>query len=694
MFQRLVSLQIVFSVFLSLSHADELKVPPAPILDLKAMNPKIDPCSDFYLYSCGKWIEGVKLPSDKASYFRQWSGLEDQTDLELNQILKHYAAGDFTLKTKYAGKIGDYYAACLQAGKAPVSHQSRAELAPYLDQIENMNSPSDLAHVIGRLHQIGVNALFSFGSGQDVNDSTTVTAFFDQGGMGLPDRDYYLKTDLASLKILKDYTNHIAKVFRLSGIVGMTAAKSLVAAQSVVAFEKSLAEKALPLDDRRDPAKTNNPMLTAGLKKNAPGFSLDSYLEAMGVPTLPRLILMEPLFYQNLSAILTTLNFAAKDQLKNYLDWQLLLKSSENLGRDFEREHFHFWGNQLRGKKTVEPRWKVCTHQVGDLIRDALGEAYVSRNSGAEPKKRTSLMIDQIKQTFENNLDGLMWLDGATRSAALVKLGKLHKKLGYPDVWKNYDSLQISSKRPLLNQLLATQFATRFDVGKIGKPVDRSEWQMAPWEQNAYYDSSMNEFVFPLGELLPPVLDLKASDGANFGALGATIGHELTHGYDDQGRHFDASGNLVDWWTKVVQAKFEEKSACYIGQAGSYPISLGSGKTGGILNVNGKATLGENLADQGGTKLAYLAFKTLASQRGPIPEFGGFNETQQFFITYAQSWCGKMTPEALRVQLSSDFHPPSEFRVNAVMMNMPAFAASFSCKERSPMAPKERCSLW
>ena len=674
-------LQIGLSLLFSISVAGATDSVPvgAPILDLKALNRKVDPCADFYRFSCGNWIERVKLPADKASYFRQWSGLEDQTDLELSQILKKYASGDFALKTAYSKKIGDFYAACMKADQPAVSQESRRELEVRLRQIDQISTPKELAQTVAELQMIGVNALFGFGSGQDVNDSTRVTAFFDQGGMGLPDRDFYLKTDAASLKILKNYTQHIAKIFRLSGMS--------VKAESIVAFEKSLAEKALALDDRRDPAKTNHPMDLLGLKKNAPGFEWDTFLAAMGQPSVAGLILVEPAFYQSLNTLLAADTPVARQQLKQYLKWQLLLNSSANLGKSFEEEHFNFWGRQLHGKKSLEPRWKVCTHEVGELMRDPLGEAYVTLHGGADSKKRTSEMIDQIKKTFENNLNGLQWLDGATRTAALLKLSKLQKKLGYPEAWRNFESLEMTTDKPLLNQMNASRFDSHFDVSKIGKPVDRKEWQMAPWEQNAYYDTSMNEFVFPLGELLPPVLDLKASDGANFGALGATIGHELTHGYDDQGRHFDSKGNLVDWWTKEVQAKFEERSACYSNQAGQIKVDP-------TLKVNGKATLGENLADQGGTQLAYLSFKTLASQRAPAPEVGGFNETQQFFLSYAQSWCGKMTPEALRVQLTSDFHPPTEFRVNAVMMNMPAFATAFACKEGAPMAPKDRCSLW
>lgn len=660
------------------AHAEDLAIPP--ILDAKAIKSSIDPCEDFYHYACGNWIDNVAIPADKSATYRQWSMLDDITDIKLNKVLSQYSNGDFSVPSKYAGKLGDFYSSCLAADPTREMSTIHAQLA----EIQQIADAKTLAQALAKLQTQGVDVFFSSSIRQDVNNSAIMTFYLDQGGLGLPDRDYYLKTDPASLKLLAQYTNYIAVLLVKAGYAPEAANKAAV---QVIGVETKLASKALSLDDRRDPIKTNNPMKRAGIVQLSPTFDWQVYFEAIGLSGLDALNVTEPEFYKNIGVILTTLDVQTLDPIKEYLFFQYLNHNAVALGGEFEKESFNFFGKILNGKAQMNPRWKTCTHLVGAEMRDALGQAYVALTSGEEARSRTFQMIDLIKNIFDTNLNILDWFDEPTRQAAHYKLSRLNQKVAYPDTWRNYDSMTVSKESSLQNQLTSNVFEWNRVMSQCGKPVDRGNWDMAPWEANAYYDLSMNEFVFPLGELLPPVLDLKASNGANFGALGATIGHELTHGYDDEGRQFDADGNLKNWWSDSVKKKFEEKTSCYVNQANQYEVLPG-------LFINGRATLGENLADQGGTKLAYLAFKSLAAKFPPAPNFEGFNETQQFFLSYAQSWCGKMTTEALRTQVATNVHPPTDFRVNAIVMNLPEFAEAFSCKTGSKMAPAQHCSLW
>lgn len=643
---------------------------PNPILDINAINKAISPCDDFYQYACGTWLRKTKIPSDKSATYRQWTLLDDISEKKLNDLLTQYSNGDFHVKSKYAEQLGAVYGSCM-AKNLP---ENKTKLLELLSSIDRIDSPKAFAEMVAGLQERGINVLFSFYGAPDNNDSTRMIGYMDQGGMSLPDREFYLKQDAKSQKILRSYDQHTARTFQLLETAGNTS--------TILQLETQLAKHALPLDDRRDPEKTNNPMSISDFKKLAPKFDWDSYFAYFNLSQMKKIIVSEPEFYKGLNAILET--WKAED-LKTYLRWQTIHSFSEAAGGKLENENFVFFKKTLAGTKKKQERWKVCTHLTGSLMNEALGEAYVNMVSGDAQKKYTQELIDGIKQSFAKNLDRLDWIDSSTKKAALEKLGKLNQKIAYPNQWRNYDTLKATSSNIVTNVAKANQFNTRFNLSKIGLPVDKNEWQMSVWEANAYYEASRNEIVFPLAELLPPVLDLQASDGANFGALGATVGHELTHGYDDSGRHYDADGNLKDWWSENTSKRFEEKSACFIEQAGKYRF--------GDLAVNGKATLGENLADQGGTKLAYLAFQArkTAAQK---PRTGDFSEEQEFFISYAQSWCGKNTEESLRNQILSDYHPPVEFRVNAVVMNMPEFAKAFSCKEGSRMAPANRCFLW
>lgn len=675
------ALPLLFVISALTANAASLPTGVQPILDEKALDKTINPCENFYQFSCGGWMNSIELPEDKTAYFRQWSGMEDETEKKLNAILEAFAKGDTSLaKSKYAVKLGDYYQSCMNTTESPqASTQLLLAKLIEINKIKNMRS---LAAEVADLHLLGVNLFFGFSPGQDFTDSSKVVAMASQGGLSLPEREYYFKTDEKSVETRQKFVEHVAAQFRT---VGYRRGNALKAAQFILQFETQLASAAATMEEKRDPNAMNHPMTVSGFSKLSPSFDWSTYLSHLGVANLSELNATEPKFYKNFEAILRITPLSA---LKTYMKWQMILRSAPSMTSSFETENFNFWEAFLQGKKSMSPRWKKCTRLVGEALRDGLAEAFVSASNGEAARTKTALLIDAVKKSFLENLAGLTWLDDETRKAAVEKLATLNQKLAFPDHWKTYDGLAVSSMNLLSNTFASAKLESAKLLSEIGKPVDHGKWYMPAWEVNAYYDPSNNEFVFPLGILQPPVLDLNASDGANMGALGATIGHELTHGYDDEGSQFDGRGNLRDWWPAPVRAEFTKNAQCYASQASKYEALPG-------LFINGATTLGENLADQGGTKLAYRAFKTMSAGRPEAPVFAGqYNETQQFFISYAQSWCGKLRPEKLRSQLQTDVHPPVDYRVNGVVVNMPEFADAFACTVGQKMAPAERCSLW
>ncbi|MBC7691230.1 MAG: M13 family metallopeptidase [Methylotenera sp.] len=659
------------------------------ILDQSALKNQIQPCDNFYQFACGTWIDQTEIPADKNSVYHQSTALSDQTDVVLNGILKAYADGSFKLSASASKKLGDYYASCVQREQSTARAESALTLR--LHEIDAIQDQAGLARAVARLHLSGTNALFSFGSGQDFNDSTQVVGMATQGGLGLPDKDYYLKQDAKSLEIVQKYTAHIAAILELSG---SSKDSALLSAKSTVDFETQLASHAMSLDDRSDPAKTNHLIGKSGLIKLAPHFAWEEYFRVLGLKNFEKLNVTEPEFYSKLGSLVEHSDLG---QIKTYLTWQLAHRAAPSVSPAFEKENFGFWNAYLHGEKRMKPVWMHCTQLAEGNLGYALAEAYVRTVDGAAIQARVETMIESIKQAFRDDLQDLTygpnaWMDKATMDQALEKFKLLSQKVGAPKVWRNYGALSTNRSSFFENELKVSEFNSRHDLAKIGKPVDKNEWYMMPWEINAYYDPSNNEFVFPFGILQPPSFDLRASDGANLGAFGGgTIGHELTHGYDADGRKFDGYGNIKDWWTAATLKKFEERTQCYVNKADAFPIQVGET----VLHVNGSATITENLADQGGVKLGYIALQTALHARAPAPLWlGQYTEKQQYWIAYAQSWCSKRTPEGLRVQITTNEHPPEEFRVNGVLMMRPEFARDFGCKAGDFMNPAERCSLW
>jgi len=663
----------------TLMGAAGLADPPPGILDANAIDRSVSPCQDFYKFACGNWQSHFQLPPDKDSFYRQFSGLDDLADATLQSVLERFVAGDRTLPSSAPQQLAAFYSSCIN--ETQISKEAYPTVKSMVDKMEKVKTPRDLARLVAQLHLMGVNVLFNFASGQDLNDSTKVIGFADQGGLSLPDQDYYFNTKPKYVEIVSKFKEHVAKIFALYGVSND---KATAQANMIYELEKHLAAHAMKLADRQDSSKVNHPGTRANLKALTPVFSWDDYFTALGTPQVNALNVDDPEFYKGLNETLKIIPLA---NLKVYFSWQILNRFASDMTKNFDSEHFQFWSTYLKGTQQDYPRARVCTRATEGALQDALAQAYVSLQSADAIKAKTKTMLDAIRSIFGGDLQTLSWLDDPTRAAALAKLAKVGDKIGFPDHWRNFNGLNLGSNY-VLNDARQAVFNSHYTLDKIGKPVDPSEWGMPPWEADAYYDPSRNELVLPFAELLPPVMDLNASDGANFGSLGATtIGHELTHGFDSNGSQFDGNGNFKDWWTPSVRTEFQKRTQCLVDQASAYQVVQG-------LNVNGALTLTENLADQGGMKLALEAYKKIAASRAPAPDWEGFNETQQYFISFAQAWCSKTTDEELRLRMATDVHPPTEFRVNGVIFNRPEFAEAFGCTTGDRMAPANRCAVW
>ena len=652
--------------------------PYTPSLDPTSMDTSADPCVDFYQYSCGGWMKNNPIPSDQASW-SVYGKLYQDNQRFLWGILQTLAAGG-TERTAGQQQIGDYFAACMDEGAAEKA--GLAPLQPALARIDALRSARGLPALVAEL-QLATGSggyFFSFGSNQDFGDSTQVIAFTDAGGLGLPDRDYYTDNDERSLKLRAQYTAHVARTFVL---LGSTPAQAEKQAATVLRLETALARASLKRVDRRDPYQLFHKLDRKALQRLTPGFDWSAYFATLGVADIQAVNVTEPKFLQAAARLWKQTPVA---DLRTYLRWHLAHASSSNLNAAMEAERFAFYSRELRGVAEPRPRWKHCVAAVDGQLGDALGQEFVRRTFGPELKAATLQMARGIETAMREDIEQLDWMSAPTKKRALEKLDAIANKIGYPDQWRDYSAVRIARDDHFGNVARATRAEIKRDLAKIGKPLDRNEWAMTPPTVNAYYNPQMNDINFPAGVLQPPLYDPKLDDAPNYGNTGGTIGHELTHAFDDEGRQFDAAGNLKDWWAPEDAAKFEERAQCIVDQYAQYVVV-------DDVRINSKLTLGEDVADLGGLLLAHMAWRTatanqqLASQDGLTPE-------QRFFVGYAQWACENNRPENQRLTAKTDPHSPGRYRVNGLVVNMPQFEEAFVCKAGQPMVRKDRCRIW
>ncbi|RZT91894.1 M13 family metallopeptidase [Rivibacter subsaxonicus] len=654
-------------------------LPYAPSLDPSSLDREVDACVDFHRFSCGGWMKNNPIPPDEAG----WSVYAKLQDENLRYLwgLLIAAAEPGSARAAHEQKAGDYFAACVAAETAADADTGLAALAGPLAAIEQLDSRAALAPLLAGLHRLGAgHSLFRFGAEQDAADSSQVIAVADAAGLGLPDRDHYFKRDKASLALKRAYQAHVARSFELAGA---TPVQARSAAREVLGIETALAAASLTSEQKRDPRGVYHRMTLAELQGLAPGFDWRAYLEASGVAADTALNVTQPRFMRALGGLLAGRPLA---EWKSYLRWHLLRSQSPYLSPAFAQAHFDFYGKTLEGIESMPPRWKQCVQWVDRDLGEALGQMFVEKTFAPATRDAAVAMTRHIEDAMRARIEALDWMSEPTKAAALAKLQAISDKVGYPERWRDYGGLAIAREGFVGNVQRSLGFERARQLAKIGRPLDRGEWFMTPPTVNAYYDPQMNSINFPAGILQPPLFDPRMDDAPNYGNTGATIGHELTHAFDDEGRQFDAQGNLRDWWTKQDAAAFKQRAQCVVDQYSHYTVV-------DEIRINGRLTLGEDVADLGGTILAYAAWKA-ATAGQDLQARDGFTPEQRFFIGMAQWACGNERPERLRLQALNDPHSPARHRVNGVLANMPEFAQAFACKPDQPMVRAKPCRVW
>ena len=662
---------------------------PSPAFDLSSINTGADPCNDFYKFACGNFATNHAIPADQ-SHVDQFYVLSNVNTQELSGILQKFAVPSPD-RTPNEQKIGDFYAACMNTPL--IEKQDLTPIQPLLDKIDSVRK-SGLAELAGELQRIGVNAFFGFGEQQDYKDSTKQVATVDQGGLGLPERDYYTRTGDTDKQIRAQYVAHITKMLAFAGELPPQAAHD---AQNILAFETLLANASMTVTARRDPEAVYHPQTIAAFEASVAPVDITPFLQAIHAPAaLPgplgpdSIINANPAFFP---AMVAAIHATDIDTLRAYLRYVLLTTFATQLPKRINDENFDFYSRKLEGQPEQDPRWKICSNAVDSGLGEALGQVYVQQYFPADSKEKTLVMVHDIESAMDQDLDTLDWMSPATKIKAKEKLHAVADKIGYPDHWRDYSKLTVSPTEAFANDARATAFENDRELNKIGKPVDKLEWGMTPPTVNAYYNPSMNDINFPAGILQPAFYDPHADVAVNYGHMGAVIGHELTHGFDDEGRKFDGLGNLTDWWTPADVKNFEAKTSCLVNEYGSF-TAVGEGKD--AVKVNGQLTLGENTADNGGLVLAYMAYLARAKKDGIDihKKIDGYTGAQRFYIAFAQNWCENSRPEEVRNRTLTDPHSPDHFRANGAIVNQPGFAAAFSCKQGSPMVPAQSCRVW
>jgi putative endopeptidase len=653
--------------------------PKTPALDPKNMDLSAKPCVDFYQYANGNWLKNNPIPPE----FSRWgsfSELAEKNNLVVKEILEEAARNTNAVKGSNTQKIGDLYFTGMDSAK--IEALGWKPIEQDLRRIESIKDMAGVQDEIARLHASGPGGVFGLFANQDQKNSTMMITHLSQGGLGLPDRDYYVSDDAKLTQNREDYAAHIVAMFKLIGDDAATAEKE---SMTILAFETRLAKASFTRVERRDPEKNYNKMTQAQLAELTPDFKWDRYFVGVGLSNPGDVNVGQPPFFKEVNAMIKEVPLS---DWKTYLRWRILSNAANALSSAFVNESFHFHGTILTGAKELQPRWKRISQLVNGTLGEALGELYVAKAFSPQAKARAKEMVNNLFSSMREHIKNLDWMDETTRAAALKKLSSFGVKIGYPDKWRDYSPLTIDRSSYLQNLRRVAEFNIQFNLSKVGKAPDPTEWGMTPPTVNAYYSPTRNEIVFPAGILQPPFFNPDADDAVNYGGMGAVIGHEISHGFDDQGSKYDAEGNLKMWWTPETRKKFDERTGLVVKQFDGY-TAIDS------LHVVGKLTLGENIGDFAGLSIAFTALENaLAGKQKKLID--GFTPEQRFFLAWAQIWRTNSTPEALRLQVRTDPHSPARFRTNGPLSNIPEFYKAFGCSDGSEMvrATTVRPKIW
>ena len=648
---------------------------PASGIDTAAMNKSVDPCVDFYQYACGNWIAKNPLPADRARWgrFAELADRNEKVELGLLESAAVVKPGRSALDQK----IGDYFASCMDT--ATINKKGIEPLKPELDRIQAMSDEPDVVAEIAHLHRLGIGVLFGFSSAPDAKDSNRTIAALRQGGLSLPDREYYLKTDAKSVEIRQRFEQHVKNMFQLAGDPAETAASK---ARMVLEMETILAQASMDRVSMRDPNKTYHIVTRQQLAALSSGFDWDSYFKGVGAPAFETLNVAQPDFLKQIAATLPSQPITA---FQAYFSYHLLREAAAESPEAFENESFDFWQRYLSGVKEPRPRANRCAAMVDRSLGDLLGQKYIETAFGADAKAQITQLVEALDRALEQDIQTLPWMTGATKKAAIVKLHAITNNVGYPKKWRDYSKVSIVRDDLLGNSVRAAEAMYDHRIVKIGQPTDKTEWFMTTPTVNAFYNPQNNSINFPAGILQPPFFDPKRDIALNYGGIGTVIGHEMTHGFDDQGRKFDADGNLRDWWTAQDGAEFEKRAACIADEHSGFTAV-------DDVKLNGRLTLGENTADNGGVRVALMALQD--TLKGKSDKVEGFTPEQRFFLGFAQVWCENMSPQESRQRAMTDPHSPGRYRVNGTVQNMPEFQKAYSCKAGQPMVSANACRVW